>query len=66
MGSVGRKFRNPGEAIGWLNRKEVRQWFRDHPCGTQSECARALGLSSMAVSRHVRAIRAEWRDEVDA
>lgn len=56
-------YRNPGEAIGDLNRAAVRRWFREHLCGTQRECAEALGLSVMAVSRHVKAIRADWRDE---
>lgn len=58
-------YRNPGEALGDLNRAAVRRWFRTHLCGTQRECATALGLSPMAVSRHVRSIRAEWRDEAD-
>ena len=57
------RYRNPGEAIGALNRADVRRWFREHLCGTQRECAAALGLSPMAVSRHVASIRAEWRQE---
>lgn len=58
-----KRYRNPGEALGDLNRATVRRWFRDHLCGTQRECAEALGLSVMAVNRHVKAIRAEWRDD---
>lgn len=54
-------YRNPGEAIGDLNLARVRRWFRQHLCGTQRECAEALGLSVMAVNRHVATIRAEWR-----
>lgn len=47
--------------LGEENRDAVREWFRLHLCGTQRECAKDLGLSDMAVNRHVRAIRAEWR-----
>lgn len=51
----------PGVEIGEKNREAVRRWFATHLCGTQRECAKALGLSDMAVNRHARAIRAEWR-----
>ena len=57
-------YRNPGEAIGDLNRTKVRRWFRTHLCGTQRECADELGLSVCAVGRHVRLIRSEWREVV--
>lgn len=57
------RYRNPGEALGDLNRRRVRAWLRQHLGGTQRECAEALGLSVMAVGRHVKAIRAEWRDD---
>ena len=50
----------PGEIIGARNRERVRQWLVSHPGGTQGECAAALGLSGMAVSRHVQRIRASW------
>lgn len=56
-----KRYKNPGQAIGGLNRARVRRWFKEHLCGTQSECAEALGLSVMAVNRHVKAIRDEWR-----
>lgn len=59
-------YRNPGEAIGDLNRARVRRWFREHLCGTQRECAEALGLSVMAVNRHANTIRAEWREMPEA
>jgi hypothetical protein len=62
-GRLVKHYRNPGEAIGDLNRMAVRRWFEAHLCGTQRECAEALGLSIMAVGRHVKAIRAEWREE---
>lgn len=47
--------------LGAKNRVAVRRWFETHLCGTQSECASELGLSPMAVNRHVRAIRSEWK-----
>lgn len=47
--------------LGRENLEAVREWFTSHLCGTQVECARALGLSVMAVNRHVRTIRAEWK-----
>lgn len=55
-------YRNPGEAVGDLNRRRVLAWYRDHLGTTQRECAEALGLSVMAVNRHVKSMRAEWRD----
>lgn len=39
----------------------VRAFMASHLCATQQECAKALGLSVMAVNRHVKEIRAEWR-----
>jgi hypothetical protein len=50
----------PGIIIGAHNRARVRSWLIAHPGGTQTECARALAMSAMAVGRHVRRIRAEW------
>ena len=46
---------------GRINRMAITQWGRTHPFGTQQECARDLNLSLMAVNRHVKAIREEWR-----
>ena len=46
---------------GRTNRACVLVWQLKHPWGTQTECAKALGLSPMAVNRHVKAIREEWR-----
>lgn len=51
----------PGHEIGRENLEAVREFFAAHLCATQAECARALGLSVMAVNRHVRTIRSEWR-----
>lgn len=50
-----------GVEEGEKNREAVRRWFQSHLCGTQAECAADLGLSPMAVNRHVRAIRSEWK-----
>jgi hypothetical protein len=46
---------------GKRNRERVEDFFRRHLCATQRECASALNLSLMAVNRHVRDIRDEWR-----
>lgn len=57
------------ELHGWErgehNRARVLAFYRNNPCTTQSACAEALGLSAMAVSRHVRAIREGWRPDND-
>lgn len=45
---------------GDANCERVRAWFREHLCGTNRECAAAVGLSEYAVGRHVKKIRAEW------
>lgn len=47
--------------IGEANLLRVRIYFLTHLCATQRECASALGLSVMAVNRHVRRIRNEWK-----
>lgn len=52
--------------LGEANLKAVMEWFQTHLCGTQVECAKALGLSVMAVNRHVKTIRATWRDDTRA
>jgi hypothetical protein len=49
-----------GGEVGQHNHALIRQWFIDHPCATNREAASALGLSEMAIGRHVRKIRAEW------
>lgn len=50
---------------GRANLERVRSFFERHLCATQRECAEALGLSVMAVNRHVRTIRGEWKIVVD-
>lgn len=49
------------KAKGTANRERVRAWFSAHLCGTNRECAEAVGLTEFAVGRHVKAIRAEWK-----
>lgn len=48
--------------VGRDNLAAVRAFMATHLCATQRECADALGLSVMAVNRHVQTIRSEWRD----
>jgi hypothetical protein len=48
----------PGAIIGAANRQRVLDWLLANPGGTNMECSAEIGLSIMAVSRHVRAIRA--------
>ena len=48
--------------LGEENHRRVRAFFQTHLCATQRECAAELGLSQMAVNRHVARIRAEWRE----
>lgn len=52
--------RNPGARIGAANRQRVLDFLLAHPGCTNNDCASATGLSIMAVSRHVRAIRELW------
>lgn len=49
-----------GGDVGRHNHPIVRAWFLAHPCATNREAARALGLSVGAIGRHVARIRAEW------
>ena len=60
------QFRNPGEALGHMNLRRVRNWYSTHLGGTQRECAKDLCLSPMAVGRHVATLRAEWRTATNA
>ena len=43
------------------NYLRVLAFFMEHICATQRECAEALGLSVMAVNRHVARIRKGWK-----
>lgn len=45
--------------IGLENRRAVERYFMAHPDHTQIQCAKALGISGMAVSKHVRRLREE-------
>lgn len=53
---------SPGLELGAENLARVREWFSKNLGGTQTECAEALELSVMAVNRHVKTLRAEWRN----
>jgi hypothetical protein len=50
-----------GKQLAAENRKLIRVYYMTHLCATQKDCANALGLGVMAVSRHAKAIRAEWK-----
>lgn len=50
----------PGAQIGHDNREAVRAYFLSHVGATNTEVATALGLSVMAVGRHVKTLRGEW------
>lgn len=45
------------------NREKVRAYFFANPFDKQIECAKALGLSVMTVSRHFNSIRRELRKQ---
>lgn len=47
-------------SIGEANREAVRALLSSHLGITRVEIAEILKLSTMAVTRHVTAIRAEW------
>lgn len=49
--------------ISEINRDSVRAFLIAHPGCKQTEISSNLGLSLMAVSRHVAAIRKEWESE---
>lgn len=55
-----REWRSPGYKIGHENREAVRQFFAAHIGCTNAECAKATGLSAMAVGRHIATLRKEW------
>lgn len=46
--------------IGEANTRAVLAWLLAHPGGTNRECAEAVGLTEMAIGRHVKKIRAMW------
>lgn len=49
--------------LGEKNLERIKEYFRTHLCATQRECAKELNISDMAVNRHVRSIRKEWRNK---
>lgn len=46
--------------VGEANTQRVLAWLLSHPGGTNRECAEAVGLTEMAIGRHVKKIRAMW------
>lgn len=44
-------------------RQRVKVYMEANPLARQQECAKDLGLSTMTVSRHIGALRAEWLAE---
>lgn len=55
-----REWRSPGAKIGHENREAVRRFFAEHIGCTNRECGEALGLSAIAVGRHIETLRREW------
>ncbi len=49
-----------GKDLAEHNFTLVRLYYRDHLGCTRRECAEALGLSEMAVGRHVDRLRRDW------
>ena len=52
-----------GRIIGNKNRNNVYLYMSTHIGATNEECASTCGLSSAAVGRHIRAIKAEWQEQ---
>lgn len=50
------------KAVKEANHKAIRAFFSSHLCATNRECAEALGLNVCVVGRHVKSIRAEWKN----
>lgn len=57
---------SPGYKIGHNNREAVRTWFLSHVGCSARECAKAIGLSEVAVGRHLKTLRAEWLPKAKA
>lgn len=53
---------HPNVELGAANLEAVRTFFATHLCASQVDCVKALGLSPMAVNRHVKTIRSEWKN----
>ena len=52
---------SPGRIIGERNRDLVDKFMRAHVGATNQECSHALGISAIAVGRHVATLKAEWK-----
>ncbi len=46
--------------VGEGNTQRVLAWLLAHPGGTNRECAEEVGLTEMAIGRHVKKIRSLW------
>ena len=55
---------NVGRAIGDNNRDRIKTYMLEHIGATNVECSKAIGLSVMAVGRHIKGMRAEWRQKI--
>lgn len=49
-----------GHAVAAHNMQVIRAWFIAHPCASNLDASRALGLSNDCIGRYARRIRAEW------
>lgn len=47
---------------GLQTRERVREYLLSHPGIYQHEIAKALNLSTTTVNRHIKALRAEWKE----
>lgn len=53
--SIGEYNRNISEK----NKESIRSFFKNNPFCTQLECAKALGMNVMTVSKHIKSLRQE-------
>jgi predicted ArsR family transcriptional regulator len=45
-------------ADGQATRRQIEEFYKNNPFAKRHECAKALGLSLVTVSRHFKALRA--------
>lgn len=45
--------------ISESNKEAIRSFFKNNPFCTQLECAKALGMNVMTVSKHIKSLRQE-------
>lgn len=46
-------------------RAKIYQWGLENPFGRQQDCAKAMGVSTVCIGAHVKAIRAGWTPEAE-